>query len=91
MYTTPWKHTGVKPDGTFKNKPGAVNVKKGVTISAPRGGCGMLGCNCSPGHWIVISNGRTKAGVLTGKTIHFDTRKELLEYMKRHGIKPTRG
>jgi hypothetical protein len=82
-----WKHTGVKPDGTFKNEPGAVETTAKTIVSVPRGGCGSPGCNCSPGHWISITKARTSAGVITGKTMHFKSRKDLLEYAKENKIK----
>ena len=85
--TKTFRHEGVNPDGTFKNEPGAVNTKAHVGISAPGGGCDMKGCGCSPGHWIVIGNGRTKSGVVSGKTLSFASRKDLLEYMKENKIK----
>jgi hypothetical protein len=83
----PYRWTGVNRDGTFKNEAGAVKTKKGVTTSAPAGGCGSYGCNCSPGHWISLGNARTKTGVVSGKTLYFKSRKDLLEYMKEHNLK----
>jgi len=34
-----FKHTGVLPDGTFVNKPGAVKTKGGIVMSMSNGGC----------------------------------------------------
>lgn len=84
---TTFKHTGVLKDGTFKDEPGAVNINAGNSISAPKGGCGMDGCNCSPGHWLVIGNGLSAKGVISGKTLYFVSRKDLLMYIKENKIK----
>jgi len=76
---TRFKHTDVDPEDTM------FEITAGYQTSAPKGGCGSPGCNCSPGHWICITNA-LKNGTITGKTLHFASRKDLLEYMKEHGM-----
>lgn len=84
--TETFRHTGVKKDGTLENDLGSVETKAWNAISAPKGGCGSPGCDCSPGHWLVIVKARTAKGVVTGKTLYFATRKDLLAYVQEKKI-----
>ena len=70
-------HTGVKPDGTFDDKNGAVGTKGGVSMSQPSGGCGLEGCYCSEEHWLTISMPRTEDGVVMGISVTFDSLDEM--------------
>jgi len=79
-------HTGVKEDGTFENQRGAIGTKAKVTFSAPRGGCGVTGCNCSPGQWVCFSTGRTDTGNVAVTTLWFNSRKELLKFGKENNL-----
>lgn len=83
-----YSYTNVNPDGTFENEPGAVNVEATIKFSAPRGGCSIPGCRCSPGHWICIGEKRTDAGEVKGKTLYFKNRKDLLAYAKENNLQP---
>ncbi len=76
-----FKHEGVFPDGTFKNKVGAVNIKGGITFSELNGGCGSEGCHCSDGHWLVITKPRTLHGIVDGVTVAFEDRAEMEKFI----------
>lgn len=76
MHITHFSTTGVAPDGRVDGG-GAVNVEGSTRYSAPEGGCGSRGCNCSPGHWLSVIEPRTPDGVVAGYTAHFDSRAEL--------------
>lgn len=78
---TYYKHTGVKPDGTFEGKGGAVRTDSDISMSHPKGGCGLKGCGCSKGHWICIGKGRTDDGVVEGKTVKFKSRKDMKSFL----------
>jgi hypothetical protein len=76
-----YEHRDVKSDGTFEHELGAVYADGGINVSSPDGGCGMDGCNCSPGHYISVSLPRTKDGIVRGVTFRFKSREELLHYL----------
>ena len=78
---TKFKHENVNKDGTFSDgKAGAVEVYPSVRMSQEdEGGCGLNGCHCSDGHWIMISTGRDSYGTVEGMTVHFESK----EYMDR--------
>lgn len=86
--TTTFRHTGVKPNGDCTDG-GNVYVKRVVSTSAPKGGCGLGSCNCSPGHWLLMGKPRTSKGVVEGKTMYFSSRSDLLKYIKENEIKLT--
>ena len=69
-------HVGVLPDGRVPTG-GAVEVNGRASESAPEGGCGAEGWQCSPGHWISRVHPRTEDGVVFGYTAHFDSQQEL--------------
>jgi hypothetical protein len=83
MKTTTFRHENVLSDGTFSNKSGAVVTTASVTMSYNNesGGCGLSGCNCSPGHWLSIVKARTDDGIVEGFTIHFDNKNEMDEHI----------
>lgn len=83
--TETYRHTGIAPNGDCKDG-GAVYVKRVVYTSAPKGGCGLGSCNCSPGHWLLIGKPRTSKGVVEGKTMYFKSRGDLLQYIKENNI-----
>jgi hypothetical protein len=56
-----------------------------ISVSAPSGGCGLEGCNCSPGHYIAVLLPRTEDGVVLGATFTFKSRTELLKYLQLFG------
>jgi hypothetical protein len=58
-----------------------VDTRRGITYSVERGGCGAPECRCSPGHWICMSLGVVD-GVLSGITIHFDTKVEMNNFIE---------
>lgn len=74
-----WKHKNVKSDGTFKNQLGAVHTKPRVNII--RGGCGLKGCHCSDGYYLVINEGRNKNGSVNGLTVTFKNKEELVSIL----------
>ena len=43
----------------------------GRSANTDKGGCGSPGCNCSPGHWVNISNGKF------GLCAHFESKHEM--------------
>jgi hypothetical protein len=79
---TIFKHEHVNKDGTFERELGSVHIEGHITISHPKSGCGMDGCNCSPGHWISVALPRTNKGIVRGMTIQFKNRKELEKYLQ---------
>ena len=68
-----FKHTGVKPDGTFEGRMGAVGT--GLNINHGDG-CGSRGCHCSDGYWFLIGIPRTADGVVEGMNVKFEDRQE---------------
>jgi hypothetical protein len=55
-------HKKVKPDGTFKDQLGAVVTAGAIRIGQGQG-CGLKGCKCSDGHYIMIALPRTNGKV----------------------------
>lgn len=74
------KHT-VNPDGTFKDKDGSVETSGKISMSAEKGGCGVPGCSCSPGHWIMTCSPRKGSTVECIKVI-FDSKNEMDDFFK---------
>jgi hypothetical protein len=87
MKTRTFRHENVLPDGTFSDKAGAVGTKGGIKMSASRGGCGIRTCNCSPGHWISITQPRTEEGIVVGTVINFTDKKEMDKYLNENQLK----
>ena len=52
-------YEGVKEDGTFESKKGAIHTTRGINYGAP------CSCGCSPEHYITVNSGRTSEGTLT--------------------------
>lgn len=77
-----FRHTKVKPNGTFENKLGAVITEGGIRMSPDRGGCDLKGCRCSEGHWITIVKPRTAKGVVEGTRVKFDNKAEMDEFLR---------
>ena len=86
MNITRFRHTGVKPDGTFEQGLGAVKTKGSISRSHERGGCGMRGCKCSPGHWIAVALPRTDEGVVEGFTIRFKNKQEFNRFLTQGNL-----
>jgi hypothetical protein len=82
MEITTFKHERVKRDGTFEDRPGAVETDGAVLRSQPGGGCDLSGCHCSDGHWITIVAPRDSYGIVTGITVKFDDQKEMDKFLK---------
>jgi len=76
MNIKPFIYSGVAQDGRTSSG-GLVDVHGSISKSAPGGGCGNDGCECSPGHWICITNPRTESGAVLGYTVFFGTRRKL--------------
>lgn len=77
-----FKHTGVNPDGTFKNKAGSVETAGIISMSDENGGCGIPLCKCSPGHWVTIVMPRSKGGIVEGVKVQFENRDEMDGFLK---------
>lgn len=75
------KHTGVNKDGTFKTGAGSVEVNGRIYMSSENGGCGIPGCKCSPGHWIIISLPR-KGSLVEEMKVSFDNKNELDRFLQ---------
>lgn len=69
-------HSNVAADGRLPGG-GSVVTKGALVESAPDGGCGLDGCNCSPGHWIAYALPITPGGVVFGFRAIFESRAEL--------------
>lgn len=72
-----WKHENVPPTGVrlddFGNENGSVCTHPTIRMSAEDGGCGLEFCNCSKGHWIMISYGyNPSTRSVSGVTVYFD-------------------
>jgi hypothetical protein len=70
-------YADVPADGRFPTG-GMIGVRGGQTRSAPEGGCGNEGCDCSPGHWITWSLPGRPDGTVLGYTVRFRSRARLL-------------
>lgn len=81
MKITAFKHEGVLFDGTFKDKEGVINVNGGIIFSELNGGCGLEGCHCSDGHWLVITKPRTNHGIVDGITVAFEDMEEMTKFI----------
>ena len=77
MKTLFFRHEEVKADGTFENKKGAVGTEGGIIMSMTGGGCDIVGCHCSDGHWITIIKPRTEEGTVEGLTVNFEDKAEM--------------
>jgi hypothetical protein len=80
MNITQFKHTGVKKDGSFENKSGAVGTEGGVRMSQSHED--TCDCGCSPDRFISIIMPRTKKGVVLGLTVTFDDAEEMSQFME---------
>lgn len=77
-------HKNVLTDGTFSNKRGAI-VTTG-TIRMGRGeGCGLRGCNCSPGYYVTILM-PLKNGIVEGVNATFEGEREMNDFLELHTI-----
>lgn len=76
------KYSGVKPDGSFKDKMGSVETDGRIIMSSENGGCRTPGCRCSPGHWISISTPRSKGGIVEVTKVLFENKNELDQFLK---------
>lgn len=86
MKVEAFKHEGVKPDGTFENKAGAVYTKGRIIMSRENGGCDLHGCTCSEGHWITIVEPRTEDGIVEGVKVMFDNKSEMDTFLKKREL-----
>ena len=50
---------------------GAITTEPYLRQSAPEGGCGTGRCQCSPGHWLSLSDGEHVF------VVHFESREAL--------------
>jgi hypothetical protein len=81
-------HKGVRPNGTFDDQSGAVNVTGGIIMSQENGGCGLGTCHCSDGHWITISMPRTEGGIVEVMSVHFDNAAEMQTLFINRELRP---
>lgn len=75
-------HKNVKEDGTFIDRPGAVDTNGGIVII--NGNCGTSGCHCSDGYFISIFMPRTEDGIVEGIKIQFSSRKEMINHLEEN-------
>jgi len=87
MIVKKFRHENTRPDGTFTDKSGAVEVQGSITMSAENGGCSLEHCTCSEGHWICISAPRTPDGVVEGMTVYFDNQAEMQYFFDNRGLR----
>ena len=70
-----WKYDNVRDNGDCidddGNIIGNVHVNKIISMSPDSGGCGLKGCHCSDGHWLMIGFGLHDNQV-SGLTVYFD-------------------
>jgi len=83
-----YRHENVNEDGTFSDgKAGAVTTEGRICRSQPGcGGCSEPTCNCSQGHWLSISEGRTPDGVVQGITVEFEDQAEMELFLAGEAI-----
>lgn len=72
-------HENVKRDGTFEDQLGAVETDGCIRIGMDDG-CGLPGCNCSPGYWLTIMLPREN-GRVEGIKVTFDSKKDMDRYL----------
>ena len=87
-----WTHNRVKPDGVVLDENGfhcgAVGVVPSISMSSDDGGCGLEGCHCSDGHWLVIGFGRNeKDETVSGVTVYFDNYDEMQTFLSERELK----
>lgn len=71
----------IKCDKNGNTKPnGAVAVNGAIIKSARKGGCGLEGCNCSPGRYITIVLPRQR-GKIIGLKCMFKNDAEYYKFM----------
>ena len=68
-----FKHEGVNEDGTCESG-GAVQTKGGMDLI--KGNCGLKGCDCSDGYFLIITK-PLKEGIVEGCSIEFENLEEL--------------
>ena len=84
MYIKKFRHANVLADGRIIGG-GSVETKGSIRMSSENGGCGLSGCHCSDGHWIMIASPRTDDGVVEGMTVKFDNYDEFKTFLEiRH-------
>lgn len=76
------KHQGLCEDGTFKNGSGGAVTVTGAIVMSENNGCGLGGCNCSPGFWLSVFLPRTRAGTVRGYLVGFGHGQEMRNFMK---------
>jgi len=81
MEINKFKHNDVNEDGTCLTG-GAVEIGGSVRFSDKEGGCGSMGCDCSPGHWVCIIFPRTEDGNVNGVSINFDNKIQLIKFIE---------
>lgn len=59
-----------------ESAPGRRRVKPFLRVSTVEGGCPLEGCNCSPGYWLSVSDGR--AGLL----VRFQSKRAMISAMR---------
>ena len=90
MRIKPFRHEGVKEDGSFDDpEKGAVHVERLFRLPDTVRGESIVPLSKrqikEEGHFICIGCPRTKDGVVEGVTIYFDSREELLGYLELIG------
>lgn len=78
-------HENVKRNGTFEDRPGAVETD-GVIRMSDGDGCGAQGCHCSDGHWISVFLPRNSYGIVEGIKVTFDDGNEMQRFFNSKEI-----
>jgi len=73
---------GVREDGTIEGRPGSVTVEGGIRMAYREGGCGLIGCNCSPGFWISRSTPRNEKGEIETTIRRFNSKNDFEDAKK---------
>ncbi|SDJ48913.1 hypothetical protein SAMN04487926_1554 [Paraburkholderia steynii] len=67
---------GVPEDGVI-DEGAQVPVKGMIATSPPDGGCGVAGCPCVRGHFVMRIYPRDEHGCVLGYVVEFESRQEL--------------
>ncbi len=82
-----WTHKNVKPDGTFFNEAGAIDITPGLRMSDDDGGCGLENCKCSEGHWLMVGFGyNAEERTVSGITVHFENYGEMQLFLTTRNL-----
>lgn len=75
-----WTHEGVKPDGTFEDRLGAIGTEPKIDATWSGEGCDCGTCGGAD-TYIRVNLGRDDEGTVRGMTIYFDSDEEMKSYL----------